>query len=360
MALVGVGGLAALAYTLGLGIYVVASTAPDVASQPETPEEADLVIARLGLEQEYPFEHRFVETPHGRMHYVEAGEGDPILCLHGNPTWSFLYRNFLKGLSGSHRVIAPDLIGFGLSEKMSRPEDYSAAGHVEDISALVEALDLENLTLVLQDWGGPIGLGMAVNDPDRIRALVVMNTIGFVPDDPDVTPLPLLALRAPIIGEQLVQGLGLFSRLVVPVSIERDERKPPLVRRAYNEVQGSWNDRAGTRAFPDLPPRDPDDPVMQMLEREDRFLRQFRGPVLIAWGMRDPIFGPDLLDEWQRRFPQAAVLELPGASHFPQEDAYEEVVPWIRALLRSDLRDSDAGDTGEGALAVHELGVDES
>ena len=327
------GALLALGYTVGLGVYAVASTAPRVASQPETPEQARQTVERLGLEGEYPFRSRFVPTDHGRMHYVDEGKGSPVLCVHGNPTWSFLYRNFVKGLSTDHRVVAVDLVGFGLSEKPTDPKSYSIAGHVDDLSTLVETLDLRDLTLVVQDWGGPIGLGMALRHPDRVRALVVMNTIGFVPAGNGGPPFLLRILRAPLLGEGLVQGLGVFNRVFVPALIARADRKPELVRRAYVDVQGTWGERAGTLAFPRLIPVDPDDPVIGLLEEEDRYLRRFRGPVLIAWGMKDPAFPPAILDQWRERFPDAPVLELPDAGHFLQEDAYERIVPRIRDFL---------------------------
>jgi haloalkane dehalogenase len=327
------GGLLILAYGAGLGIYAVASTAPAIASQPETPEQARQTVLRLGLEEEYPFSSQFVRTGHGRMHYVDEGAGSPILCVHGNPTWSFLYRNFVKGLSADHRVVAVDLVGFGLSEKPADPASYSIAGHVEDLSTLVESLDLRDLTLVVQDWGGPIGLGVAVRHPERIRALVIMNTIGFVPPGDGGPPFALRVLRLPLVGEQLVQGLGVFNRVFVPAGIARPERKTDLVRRAYVEVQGTWEDRAGTLAFPRLIPLEPDDPVISLLEQEDRYLRSFRGPVLIVWGLRDQAFSPAMLEEWRARFPNAPVLELPDAGHFLQEDAYERIVPRIREFL---------------------------
>ena len=329
----GVGLVMAVGYTATLGVYAVSSTRPAVPSQPASAEEADRVIRALGLEQEYPFEHHFLATPHGRMHYVDEGAGAPVLCVHGNPTWSFLYRNFVKGLSGEARVVAPDLIGFGLSQKLPDPDAYSIEGHVDDVSALVEALDLRDLTLVMQDWGGPIALGVATRYPERVRALVVMNTIGFVPAGNGFPPLALRLLRLPFVGEQLVQGLHLFNRAFVPAVIAREERKGALVRRAYTEVQGSWDERAGTLAFPRLIPTSADDPVIPLLEAEDRYLRGFRGPVLIVWGMRDPAFSPELLAEWRVRFPDAPVIELEDASHFLQEDAWERIVPLIRELL---------------------------
>ncbi|MBW2279209.1 MAG: alpha/beta fold hydrolase [Deltaproteobacteria bacterium] len=325
--------LGLIGYAVGLGVYAGASTRPRVASQPRDAEEARRAIEQLGLEEAYPFEHRFVDTPHGRMHYADVGAGDPVLCLHGNPTWSFLYREFLRGLSDRSRVVAPDLIGFGLSQKLPDPGAYSIEGHIEDVSTLVEVLDLREVTLVMQDWGGPIGLGVAMRHPDRVRALVVMNTVGFSRTPNVGLPLALRVLRAPVLGEQLVQGLGLFQRAVIPAAIARPERRTPEVLRAYREVQGSWDDRAGTLAFPRLIPRGPDDPVTRLLERSDAYLRSFRGPVLIVWGMRDRFFGPALLAEWRSRFPDAPVLELDRAGHYLQEDAADRIVPRIRAFL---------------------------
>jgi pimeloyl-ACP methyl ester carboxylesterase len=337
IALLGLAGVGILGYACGLGVYAVTSTRPATSTQPTTVEEAQGTIRALGLEREYPFSHGFAQTPHGRMHYAEAGAGAPVLCLHGNPTWSFLYRNFARELASDARVIAPDLIGFGLSHKLPDPEDYSIEGHVDDVAALVEQLDLRDVTLVMQDWGGPIGLGVALRHPDRVRALVVMNTIGFVPDGSNGSfPLPLRVLRTPLLGEQLVQGFGVFNRVFVPAGIARPERRGELVRRAYDDVQGNWPERAGTLAFPRLLPTGPDDPVVPLLEAEDRYLAQFRGPVLIAWGMRDVAFGPDILAQWRERFPDAPVLELPNAGHYLQEDAWEEIVPAIRELLRRD------------------------
>jgi haloalkane dehalogenase len=324
-----------LFYACGLGVMVVASTRPAVPTQPATVEQARDTLERLGLAEAYTFEHGFVETPHGRMHYAALGEGPPVLCVHGNPTWSFLYRHLLTGLADRHRVIAVDLIGFGLSQKPSDPKAYTVAGHIEDLEALIEALDLRDITLVVQDWGGPIGVGAAARHPERIRALVAMNTMAFVPDGitDGSLPLPLRILRVPILGEQLVQGFGLFNRVFAPGAIQRPDRRSELVRRAYDRVQGSWGERAGTLAFPRLIPADADDPAVALLREQDRFLAGFDGPVLLAWGMRDRAFSPAMLAEWRRRFPEAPLLELPDAGHFPQEDAHEVLVPWLREQL---------------------------
>lgn len=325
-------------YAVGLGIRVVAGTAPEVSTQPKTPAEARQTLARLGLLESYPFRNGFVETPHGRMHYAELGSGPPILCIHGNPTWSFLYRKFLTGLSGSHRVVALDLIGFGLSEKPTHPEGYSAEGHVADVVALIDALDLRDLTLVVQDWGGPIGVGAAAERPERVQTIVAMNTWAFAPDTESnfSLPLPLQILRVPVVGEELVQGLAIFNRVFVPLAIARPERRTALVRRAYDRVQGSWGERAGTLAFPRMIPTSLDHPAARQLARDDAFLSSFRGRVLLAWGMKDIAFSPQVLASWRKRFPSAPVLKLPEAGHYLQEDAAERIVPWLAAELSAE------------------------
>jgi haloalkane dehalogenase len=329
-------GIVGLFYAVGLGVYAVSSTRPGIPTQPETAQAARASLESIGLRGEYPFESRFVETPGGRMHYVDEGSGVPILCLHGQPTWSFLYRDFVKGLSGSARVIAPDLVGFGLSEKPVRPEDYSIEGHVRDVAVLVETLDLRNLTLVLHDWGGPIGLGVAVRHPERVSRLVVLNAfVPYRPSGDGGLPTPLRVVRMPVVGELLVQGFAVFNRLFVPRTIRNPEHRTEAVLAAYDRVQGSWQERAGTMAFPRLIPVRPDDPGAQLFEREDRWLRSFHGPALIVWGMADPFLDRRTLDAWRERLPQAGVLEIPDASHFLQEDAPERVVARIREFLAS-------------------------
>jgi haloalkane dehalogenase len=322
-----VGGVVLLSYTVGLGIYAAASTRPAVPSQPRNAEEARAAIERLGLAVDYPFAHGFVATPHGRMHYAEAGQGPVVLCLHGVPSWSFLYRQFLRELAPGARVIAPDLIGFGLSEKLADSKAYTVQGHVDDVSALVEALDLRDVTLVLQDWGAPIGLGLLARHPERVRALVVMNAFAPGPapfGDGAGRPLPARVFALPFVGESLVQGLALHQRWVAPAVIERGERRG-LVRRANLGVQDTWDDRASTLAFLRLLPGD----------ATDGALARFRGPALIAWGLRDSAFGRPALAGWQRALPSARVLELPDAGHYPQEDAAEQVIPAVRELLQA-------------------------
>ncbi len=310
------GAAVALAYAFGLGIYAASSTRPAVPSQPRDAGEARAALERLGLADEYPFEHGFLATPHGRMHYAQAGQGPALLCLHGVPSWSFECRGLLRALPDRARVIAPDLIGFGLSEKPADPSIYTAAGHVADVSALALALDLRDVTLVLHGRGAPIGLGLLARHPVRVRALAVMNAPA-----PGAAAKGLYAL--PLVGELLVQGLAWPHRRAVPASAASRE----LSRRANLAVQDTWDDRAGTLALLRLAPGDGDDGA--------RGLQRFGGPALLAWGLRDSAFGRPALEAWQRALPSARVLELPDAGHFPEEDAPEQVLAALRELLSS-------------------------
>ena len=329
-------GLCLGAYSVGMGVYAVASTRPQVASQPVDAAEAAVALERLGVAEVYPFENDFVSTPHGRMHYARAGQGDPVLLLHGNPTWSFLYRHVMRDLSDGWQLIAPDLIGFGLSEKLERPGDYSLDGHIDDVSRLVESLDLRNLTLVVQDWGGPIGLGVWLRHPDRVRGLVVMNTYGFSPRIPGDGPARELALRvarAPLMGEQLVQGLGLAQRLLLRSSLAPGADR---TLRAYLGVQGSWPERAGALAFPRWVPSDRGDPAAELMARARARLEHGAPRALLLWGMRDPLLGPRVFDEWRAALPDADVVELEHVGHLPPEEAPQDVAVALRRFLRGE------------------------
>jgi haloalkane dehalogenase len=319
-ALLSVVGLALLAYTVGLGVYAVSSTRPAVATQPRDAAEARRTLEARGRAAEYPFESRFAATPHGRMHYVEAGSGTAVLALHGNPTWSFLWRRLLRDLAGEMRVVAPDLIGFGLSEKLREPADYTLEGHVDDVEALLLATDLRDVVLVVHGWGGPVGLGVALRQPDRVRALVATNTFGFVPAsilDGSAPALVYRLIRLPVLGEQVVQGRG----------------RLPGVAPAYTAPLGNWYERAGALAFLRMLPTRADAAAAGLLAREDRFLREFAGPVRLVWGMRDSGFGPHLLAEWRERVPHAQIVELPEAGHFVPDDAPDALVQAVRALV---------------------------
>lgn len=299
---------------------------------------AEIKVAELGIFDEFPFRQNFFDSPMGAMHFVDEGQGDPVVMLHGNPTWSFLYRNIIPGIAATHRVIAPDHIGFGLSDKSEEESDYTLEAHIDNLEALILELDLSNITLVMQDWGGPIGLGFAARHPNRVKALVVFNTFGFYPPidgmNPDrlKLPAPLLLMRSKGIGDFMVRRLGFFERQVMKIATAT--KRSAKLRRAYTEIFQSYATRAGVMAFPRMIPNTTRHPAAKvLLEQTGPFLEQFHGPARIFWGDKDPLIPIGALSAWKKRLPQAKVTQLPDASHYLQDDQPEALTKGIADFL---------------------------
>jgi len=295
----------------------------------------------LGIGAIYPFDHHFFDSPMGAMHFVDEGAGEPLLMLHGNPTWSFLYRRFIQAFAPTHRVVAPDHLGFGLSDKPGDERAYSIDAHIRNLEGLVEALDLTDVTLVMQDWGGPIGLGMAARRPERIKRLVVINTFGFYPPvdgmDPENLrlPAPLRLMRASGIGDFLVRRLGFFERQAMPTAVG-DRRAYRAVRHAYTGVFCTSADRAGVMAFPRLIPTNTRHPSARiMLQETGPFIERFNGPARIFWGVKDPFFPIEVLHAWKKRLPQAEVTEFPKGRHYIQEDSPDRIISELKSFVAS-------------------------
>ena len=300
---------------------------------------AQATIKRLNISDEYPFAHNFFDSPMGAMHFVDEGAGDPILMLHGNPTWSFLYRKFIRAFVPTHRTVVPDHIGFGLSDKPVEEAAYSIEGHIRNLHGLVEALDLRNITLVMQDWGGPIGLGMAARAHERVSRIVVVNTFGFYPPaegmDPENLrlPAPLRLMRTGGIGDFLVRRLGFFERQAMPTAVG-NKSAYKKVRHAYTGIFQNRNDRAGVMAFPRLIPTNSKHPSAQiMLKETGPYIDGFQGPAQIFWGMKDPFFPIEVLHAWKKRLPHAEVTEVPTGKHYIQEDAPDHIIQKLGTFL---------------------------
>jgi haloalkane dehalogenase len=288
----------------------------------------------------WPYEPRWFDTPDGRLHYVDEGPrgGRPVVLVHGNPTWGFLYRNFVGPLADAgHRVIVPDHLGFGRSEKPAQPERYRIAAHVARLDSLLESLDLSDATVVPQDWGGPIGLSWAVAHPQRGAGLFILNTYAHRPPGKVPLPLPLRLFRTPGVGEVMVKGLGLFHRVFLfRAGVVHHERLTPEVKRAYLAPHPSWSSRTGVLVFPREIPSGPEGPVSDLLAPLEQGLeREFRHkPVKIVWAMKDVAFTPQMLEQlWLRTFPDAQVVRLEDAGHYLQEDAHERIVPELLDFL---------------------------
>jgi len=293
----------------------------------------------------YPFASHFFDARGVQMHYLDEGAGEPVVMLHGNPTWSFYYRALVKGLRDSYRVIVPDHIGCGLSEKPDdTPYSYTLARRVDDLDALLEQLDIrENVTLVLHDWGGMIGMGWASRHPERVRRLIVLNTAAFHLMPGKRLPWSLWVVRNKPLGPLLVRGLNAFSRGAVRSCAIRP--LAPAVRDAYLAPYDSWRNRIAVLRFvQDIPLRQ-GDPSFDIVTRIQEGLPRFRAvPMLICWGERDFVFDGDFLSEWRRRFPDAEVHTFPEAGHFVLEDAGRDILSLVRDFLaRQPVRSGESG-----------------
>ena len=286
----------------------------------------------LPFASEYPFAHHFQEVDGGQMHYADEGPRDaaPLLCVHGNPTWSFYYRRLIQHFRPTRRVVAHDHIGCGLSDK---PQDWSyrLEDHIGNLERLVLELDLRDITLVVHDWGGAIGCGLATRHPERIARLFISNTAAFPGGR---IPRRIQVCRTPALGELAVRGLNAFARAAIEMAVENDGRMTPTVRKGYLAPYDSWAHRIAVHRFVMDIPLDPSHPTYATLQAIDSGLRLLRNkPVRIAWGEQDWCFTPEFRRMWERRFPLAEVMALEHAGHYLLEDAHELVLPWMEEWL---------------------------
>ncbi|MFT5461537.1 MAG: pimeloyl-ACP methyl ester carboxylesterase [Planctomycetota bacterium] len=287
----------------------------------------------------YPFRSQFIRQGELHQHYLDEGprDGTPLLFLHGNPTWSFFWRELVGGLSGEYRCIAPDHIGCGLSDK---PQDWSyrLADHAENVLRLVEQLDLCNVTLVVHDWGGAIGFAMARRAPERIARVVVMNTAAF--RAPKI-PLRIAVCRTPLLGKLAVRGLNAFAKAATVMTTVRPLSK--AIKRGFLLPYDSWDTRIATHEFVEDIPIKPGHRSWDELVATDEALASFTDrPMAIFWGEQDWCFSPSFRAEWQRRFPEARVHSYPDAGHYLIEDVGQDLLGKLRTFL-SETNDDVAG-----------------
>jgi haloalkane dehalogenase len=273
----------------------------------------------------WTFEPRYLEQDGLRMHYVDEGTGDPVVLLHGEPTWGFLYRKMIPPLAAVARVVAPDYFGFGRSDKPTRLEDYSYDFHYGSIERLADELDLRGTTVVVQDWGGPIGLRLAVERADRVARLVILNT-GIGAGRPPSEEWLRFRVFVRRVGTELVPGQ--LVRITCVNALADD------VVEAYNAPFPTPESKAGILAFPELVPTEHDHPsAAKMLEV--RFaLQEWERPALVLFSDSDPIFSPQAADRMASRIPGAGPAEIvAGAGHFLQEEKGEEIAERIVCFL---------------------------
>ena len=268
------------------------------------------------------------------MHWVDEGRGDPVVMVHGNPSWSFYYRSLVAALRDRRRCIVPDHVGMGLSDK---PKDadylYTLKTRVDDLDALLDhAGARERVTLVVHDWGGMIGMAWAARHPERIERLVILNTMAFRLPPGKPLPRELWWVRRTPLGPLLVRGFNLFLRGAVRRCTVK--ALPPEVADRYLEPHRTWADRRAVLRFVQDIPLGPGDPAWPTLEATEAALDGFRSvPMLLCWGMKDFVFGGELLEEWIRRFPAAEVHRFEGAGHWILEDEPDEVAALVKAFV---------------------------
>lgn len=281
----------------------------------------------------YPFQSHEITLRSGlRYHYLDEGRGPVLLMSHGNPTWSFYWRDLILALSGRYRVVAVDHIGCGLSEKPSAKQySFRLDRRAADLNELIEKLDLREITLVAHDWGGAIGMGAAVAAPDRFSRFVLMNTAAF---RMSTCPTAIRLCRIPGFGPLAVQGLNLFVRAALRSTVCKHERMTPAVKAAYKAPYDSWHNREAVLRFVLDIPMSPTHPTYTTLVKIEQGLAQFaQHPVCLIWGMEDWCFTPEFLDRFLGFFPRAEVHRLSGAGHYVVEDAHEQIAPIIEAFV---------------------------
>ena len=288
----------------------------------------------------WPYQPQWFNSQDGRMHYVDEGprEGRPIVMIHGNPTWGYLYRNFIKAVTqAGYRAIVLDHLGFGRSEKPDNPKLYRVPSHADRCEALLESLDLHDATIIVQDWGGPIGLTWAARHPERVRSLVILNTFAQRPLGKVAIPLPLHLFRTPIIGELMIKGLHAFVRVfLLKAGVVYPKRLGRREQSAYLAPHPSWSSRTSILVFPREIPVGPEGRVSDFVASVNvKLVSAFaHKPIFIAWPMKDIAFGPEILkDLWLRDFPNAEVMRVEDAGHYIQEDAHEKVIPRLLNFL---------------------------
>ena len=291
----------------------------------------------ISIREQWPWQPRFARVNGWRMHYVDEGMGDPVVLLHGNPTWGFLYRHFVEPLTrAGHRVLIPDMIGFGLSEKPTREEAHSLDGHIADLTALLRQLDLRRITLVCHDWGGPTGLGFALSNLDRVAALVVMSTWAWPlpPAEFHTRIFPWRMMHAPLVGPYLLGRHNALAERGVYLSVVDRDKFRRRAQQAYDWVLPDPASRLLTWTWPRWIPLDA---TARALERFSWIERELAGcglPALIVWGREDDVFDhATFAGRFKQLLPHAEGPHLVTGRHFLQEDSGPEIAALITDFL---------------------------
>lgn len=289
------------------------------------------------LAAEWPHRARFALVNGYRMHYVDEGQGDPVVLLHGNPTWGFLYRKFIGPLTlAGYRVIVPDMIGFGFSEKPSREQAHSLDGHIANLTALLRSLQLERVTVVCHDWGGPTGLGYALSNLQQVRALVIMSTWAWPlpPSEFHTRVFPWRTMHAPLVGPYLLGRHAALTQRGVYLSVFDREQFRTQAQAAYEYVLRDPADRLLTWTWPRWIPLDDTARALQRFNWLEQNLARCTLPAMIVWGEQDDAFDHRVFaGRFKELLPHAEGPHLVTGRHFLQEDSGPEIARRIVDFL---------------------------
>lgn len=272
----------------------------------------------------YPFTPKGMEINGQRLSYLDQGQGPVLVMLHGNPSWSYLYRNLVLRLQDRFRIIVPDHMGCGLSDK-PREYAYTLRTHIDNLTILLERLGIETCTLVVHDWGGAIGMGWAVDHVPQVEKICVFNTAAFLSSR---IPRRIALCRIPLLGKVIVQGLNGFAWPATWMAVTKKMTKE--VAAGFLYPYDSWAHRIATHAFVrDIPLKKTHRSWQELARIDERLALLAAKPMLICWGGRDFCFNDHFYQEWQRRFPGAESHYFPEAGHYILEDAFAQVAPLV-------------------------------
>lgn len=277
---------------------------------------------------EYPFQPRRLKIDGLSLAYLDEGQGLAVVMVHGNPSWSYLYRNLVSGLRDRYRCIVPDHLGCGFSDKPAE-YPYRLKNHVDNLERLLEALGIERCILVVHDWGGAIGMGWAGRHPERVAGVVVLNTAAF--RSPRL-PLRIAICRWPLLGSLLVRGLNGFARAATFMAVTRPMR--PEIAAGFLAPYNNWRHRIAVHRFVEDIPMDAQHPSWETLVGIEASLTHLQHcPMLLCWGGRDFCFNDTFFEEWRCRFPRAEAHYFPEAGHYVLEDGLADILPLIEGFL---------------------------
>ncbi len=282
------------------------------------------------MHPEYTFESNYLNIAGNRLHYIDEGHGPAIVMVHGNPTWSFFYRKAIKLLCKKYRVIAVDHIGCGLSDK---PQNYNycLSQHIENLTALLNHLNIKTCSLMVHDWGGAIGMGYAVQNIQSITGIVILNTAAF---RSTAIPLRISLCRLPIIGEFIVRAMNGFAWPATFMAVTK--KLTPETKKHYLLPYDSWRNRVAIYRFVKDIPLETDHPSYNTLVEIEEGLKRIKEekiPMLILWGGEDFCFTKEFYDEWKRRFPKAQNVFFENFGHYILEDGFDDLQNYLESFF---------------------------